>query len=200
MKPFLKKINRGVILSLLIILGIACYYGVIAIKDAPHKKEIERLLEGFYSDFEGVFFVPEEYLREGITEEQVKPLYSDIKAKLRPYFASEEDLETFFSDQVKEQIYFQTVQPNNQIKTHTCKFEKLRTVRLNHKKGTASVEAVYSHDSSQTFYDIEYENGRVIRTNPREYSQGVFSANCAFSLIQTDSGWKISKMQTKHWF
>lgn len=200
MKSFLKKINRGVILSLLIILGIACYYAVIAIKNAPHKEEMVMLLDDFYNDFEQVFIVPEEYLKEGITEEQVEPLYNDIKVRLRPYFADEEHLETFFTEQIKEQIFLQTVQPYNHVQFHTCEFVGIKSVKIDHKEHKATLYCTYMHESSMTYYDLEFTEGGVKRSNPHEYRSMPFKADCSFSLVQTDGKWKIERMQTGHWF
>lgn len=200
MKSFIKKINRGVILSLLIILGIASYYAALAIRNAPHKKEMDTLLTDFYNQYEQIFLVPEQYCTGITTEDQVKPLYSDIKSKLRPFFASQEDLDAFFTQHVEHDIFAQTVRPGFRVNSHDCEFVDIKAVKIDFKKDTATVHGIFRHGSSTTTYDLVFEQGREVWTNPREDTYGPYIIECSFTLAKVDGEWKITAMQSYHGF
>ena len=90
MKPLLKKINRGVILSLLVILALVGYYVTIGIINRGVNEELSKLCQSYLSVKQELALLPEEYRggKTPVPEEVMKQRQEERAQKLTPLFTS----------------------------------------------------------------------------------------------------------------
>jgi len=192
MKALLKKINRGVILSIIVILCIVGYYVVLGIKTAPVRKEMESLMTDFFGTYAQCAIVPKEYIKDNQTEEGIKPLLDSIHEKFEPYFSDEESLDNFMKIYSDEQIYNQAIYQNNLITSLSVNFKKFQSTKVDFQKNTASSTAVAAVDEKQVYYDLQWdENGKISSKQERSSN---FKSDKSYSVTFTkiNNKWLIT--------
>lgn len=192
MKGLLKKINRGVILSSVVILGIVGYYVFLSIKTAPARKEMESLATDFFGTYAQCAIVPTEYIKDKQTEEGIKPLVNSIREKFKPYFSDDEALDSFMEFYRSNQIDSQTIEQNNLINSLSINFKKMTSLKIDFNKNTASSTTVADYDSQQVYYDITWNDNGEIASKQQHPSNYKYDQRYSIGFVKVDGKWLIS--------
>jgi len=200
MKSKLRKINRGVILSTILIICIVGLYAGIGIKAAPEKNLMNEKITGFFEVLNTAFIVPEEYLKDNVTEAEVNKLIFEIRASFKPYFSTETALDVFINGTVKNQIENQTIYHNTLIKSYSSDYKKITDIKIDYKKLTAKTTVTYHHKSERVYYDLVYnEDGSVSKSNSSTNNNGNgWDLNMTVSMEKIDGNWFITAV-SQYW-
>jgi len=192
MKILLKKINRGVILSIIVILCIVGYYAFLSIKTAPARKEMESLMTDFCGTYAQCVIVPAEYIKDDQTVEGVQPLVDSIREKFKPYFSDDKALDSFIEFFRVNNIDSQTTGKNFLFTSVSMEFKKFPSFSVDFNKNTASAIATVGYDADETYYNFEFdENGEMTnKQGHNQHSDYDRSYSAQFSL--NDDKWLIS--------
>lgn len=104
---FLRKINRGVILSLAVILAICGYYLAIEIKNRPHRQEITELAKEFSEIWEDGQLRSEEY-RDYVVypEQELEKDAARLRERLKKIYVKDaEGVELWVNQLTTENFY-----------------------------------------------------------------------------------------------
>lgn len=191
MKSPLRKINRGLILSAAVILGIAIYYLGIFLQTAPEREPLRQTVSGFFQVLSESAVVPSEYLRDGITETEVAPLLRSIKEKFQPYFASQKDLDYFMDSYVKSTVYNQTVYPSQLIKEKSFTFKKNEGLKLDSEKNTATLTAAVKFANNMVYYDLRQNADGTVSKAGSSSSNYSWDTEVPVQLVKQNEKWLI---------
>ena len=193
MKSKFRKVNRGLILSILVVLGLAAYYVVLGIQAAPEKKGMDETLSGYFQVFAPSFLVPEEYKRPDVTEEDVEQLAEGIQEKFRPYFADQKSLSYFMENTILPQLRNQTIYPTQDVTQSVCDYQKLLDVDIDKETGTATARVRVKTSNNITYYEaIYHEDGRVTKKPSGSNSGYEWQQELTFSMQKADGKWLIT--------
>ncbi|MFR1517576.1 MAG: hypothetical protein ACLSVG_02190 [Clostridia bacterium] len=98
----LKKINRGLLLTLAVAVVVLIYIIVLSIKVENMKDDAERFLNGFLAADAGWKVIPEEY------KEDYEGYISEIGPAVRKYFADEGAYDYYIENNIHAQYRMQT--------------------------------------------------------------------------------------------
>lgn len=193
MKSKFRKINRGLILSLLVILGIVAYYVVLGIKAAPEKRLMDETLTGFFQQLAPAYLVPDEYKGEDVSREDVEKLSAELEAKFAPYFADTDSLSQFMEDNIIPTLESQTIYPTEEVVKAVCDYEKITEADID--GDTAVVKARAETSSEIQYYNVSYlEDGTIVK-HPSGTSGGgsyTWETTISFTMQKVDGAWLIT--------
>jgi len=192
MKILLKKINRGVILSIIVILCIVGYYVVLGIKTAPARKEMEALMTDFYSTYSQCAIVPTEYIVDGQTEEGIKPLSNSIREKFKEYFYNDESLDSFMTLFYNNVISEQAIRQMTLVKSISMDFKNLKSFDVDYDKKTANSLTYITVKTEKIYYDIQWNDDGTIKSKQEHNSNYSNVENYNVGFAQVNDKWLIS--------
>lgn len=195
MKSKFRKINRGLILSLLVVLGIVAYYAVLGIQAAPEKKLMNETLTGFFEQYAPAHIVPSEYKTLDVTKNDVKKLSDETEAKFKSYFADQKSLDIFMENEVDTMLEGQTIYPTQDVIKAVCNYKKILAADIDRKADKATVTALVEASSQMDYYNVEYnEDGSIAKKTPSGGRSGGYSweTQCTFTMEKVEGKWLIT--------
>ena len=195
MKSKFRKINRGLILSLLVILGVAAYYVALGIQAAPEKKLIDETLVGYFEQLAPSYIVPEEYKPPAVQKADVEKLAADIREKFRPYFADQKSLDYFMENTVLPSLESQTIYPTQEVVKAISDYQKLGEVNIDRQKETATVQARVKTGSEIRYYEVGFgEDGAITKKPAGSSSSGGYEweTTVNFTMQKVEGKWLIT--------
>lgn len=195
MKSKFRKVNRGLILSLLVVLGIVAYYAVLGVQAAPEKKLMNETLTGFFEQYAPAHIVPDEYKTLDVTKDQVKTLSDQTAKKFSPYFADQKSLDFFMENEIDSILESQTLYPSQDVIKAVCDYKKILSADIDRKDDKATVKALVQISSQAEYYNVEYnEDGTIAKKTPSGGHSGGYSweTQCTFTMQKTDGKWLIT--------
>jgi len=192
MKILFKKINRGVILSIIVILCIVGYYVFLSIKTAPARKEMESLMTDFCETYAECVIVPAEYIKDYKTEEGVQPLVDSIREKFKPYFSDDEALDSFIEFFYSNNIESQTIGQNFIFTSVSMEFKKFSSLSVDFNKNTASAIATVGFDADETYYNFEFDDDGEMINKQGHNQHSDYDRSYSAQFAHNDDKWLIS--------
>lgn len=180
MKSLLRKINRGVILSVAVILGIAAYYGVIAIRNAPERRGIEEIAKAFGEIYEEGYTRPAS-LRDFVDypKEQTEKDAKELKAKLEKIYVKDADgIQKWVSIFTTENEYKSTAY--QYYETYEITYKRLYSLKITGDTATASAD-----------YRIEW-TVRSDPSAPSSWGSPGHTGTASFKLEKTGGKWRAT--------
>ncbi len=193
MKSKFRKINRGLILSVLVVLGIVAYYVVLGIQTAPEKRLMNETFTGYFEVFAPSFLVPEEYKRPDVTEQDVEKLAGEIEEKFRPYFADDKSLSYFMDNTILPNLESQTIYPTQDVTKSVCEYQKLLEADIDKEKGTATARVRVKTSNNISYYEAIYHEDGTVTKKPSGSNSGYeWQQELTFSMQKLDGKWLIT--------
>lgn len=194
MKSKFRKINRGLILSLLVILGVAAYYVGLGIQEAPEKKLMDQTLAGYFEQLAPAYVVPEEYKTTTVQKADVEKLAGEIREKFRPYFADQTSLDAFMENTILSSLESQTLYPTQEVVKAVSDYQKIAEVKIDRKKDTAAVTAKIKSASEIKYYEVSYDEDGVMHKRPSGSSSSGYEweTTVNFTMRKVEGEWLIT--------
>ncbi len=102
----LAKINRGVILTVVVLLGVAAYLIGLEVMHSSARKEIGALCEEYVQAELGYHMLPEEYrgATPGMTEAELDSYIAQMKEDLTPYYVNNEQTYQYLFSSLEQSL------------------------------------------------------------------------------------------------
>ncbi|MCI8360613.1 MAG: hypothetical protein HFE86_04670 [Clostridiales bacterium] len=195
MKSKFRKINRGLILSLLVVLGVVAYYVVLGIQAAPEKKLMNETLTGYFEELAPAHIVPEQYKTASVTKADVEKLAAETKEKFKPYFADQKSLDVFMENTIIPALESQTIYPSQEVVEARSDYQKIVEASIDRENNTATVTAKIKHGSEIKYYEVSYEADGSIHKRPAGSSNSGgydWETDVSFTMQKVEGKWLIT--------
>jgi len=195
MKNLWHKINRGVILSIVIILAIAVYYGAVAIRISPDKAFMGETLDGLFTEYEKTFLLDDQLVSANLTTEQAQLLLDDMVDSFKPYFATVEAAKAFVTDMVAYDFTEQIVTKSQRYTEYAINLSRISDLKVDYKEKTATLTAKTRKSYLYTYYEYVYDTaGNVTGTNSTEQSSDNESYSYSVGMVKVGEKWLVSSV------
>ena len=190
MKRFIKKINRGVILSLVLLICIGIYYIVIDAKTTKVIAELTPLTNDFlvdystYSVYSGDDIIASEQLDDYV--ENLRPVFSK-------YFFSDGGCSEFL-EQLKQILVSQTYKKSVKVHISTNTFSKFDKMSIDFSKKTGETYLYVDYRKTSESLSVDFT------TNNEKYTNNgltKYTKNCYMTFAKNDSGEWLIKSYTE---
>ena len=195
MKSKFRKVNRGLILSLLVILGVVAYYVVLGIQAAPEKKLMHETLTGYFEELAPAYIVPEQYKTASVTKADVEKLAAETREKFKPYFADQKSLDVFMESTIVPVLESQTIYPSQEVAALRNDYQKIVEASIDQDKNTATVTAKVKHSREIKYYEVSYDADGSIHKRPAGSSNSAgydWELDISFTMQKVEGKWLIT--------
>ncbi len=176
----LKKLNRGFVLTLAVIIAVSAYLVYLNAARKSDRSEIEKLNSDFFAAYSRVMTLPDAVMaKEGLKEKDFDALAAENMKELKTYFADNELCGKYTQNALSD-IYEKQYTAKKAVAECTVTVARINNYNFNADFASAdvSVNVIYSGPAS-------------IRGNIGETSSDRFSSSESMAFQKTDSGWKI---------
>lgn len=137
----LKKINRGLILTVIVVIGVAVYLACLSSAQAADREEIISICEDYIKAETGYSMLPEKYRKENpeIPEQELDAYINEAKTELKKFYVDNENTYKYLLERIESSLKSQAA-GDDVILTYTKDIYKVDSVAFDGDK--ASVELI----------------------------------------------------------
>jgi hypothetical protein len=178
---FLRKINKGFILTILVLIALAIYLVQLEIQRNEEKPEIEKVCKEYielvnkYSNFQDV---------DISTEEKEKEYISKIREEIKPYLI---DNEYVLDSQSENLLYNLENAVSQKVKTKVRKIEKIKKYVFDGNEVTVTLNS-----------SIEIEKYEDNEDEEEVINKKTYDAEDTITLTKVDDTWKITYVELQN--
>ncbi len=176
---FLKKLNRGLILTVLVLIGVAAYLITLGVIHRGDKADIKDLVSEYLEAQNGAFFLSEEALGDASFNSDAA--LAKIKATLSPFFA--EETASGLDETVRTTLYQQERQHSlgKRIEKAESRIQKMTGYDFegNYAEVTVTVSLVYDGP------------GELCGERFRENATFSYESSFSFICVKEQGEWKL---------
>ena len=210
---FLRRVNRGIVLAILLIIGLACYLIVDNIAFKDEREAIKQVLEDYAKDMGTFLLLPEQYREIGVSvpDSVVENKIKENNELVNKYFTSENsgnnrynifNIEESIANELKI-LLKNNQESRNKIKSYEAKITKVKSIAKN---GTSlvSVEAVMDITTIATrgaeMFNVFYSDGMYSKDNPEvtedmSFFTRSYEVTFECEMVKRNGTWKFSNSQ-----
>ena len=213
-KKFMKKLNRGLALALVLVIGLAIYIAVDETRFKKEKPQIVQTLNAYMADLGKVMNTPEEYqkLGEKMPEEALKQQEKELEEVLNRYWISTGSRgenyyysETYLQEwlQIVNALLEQTSYGNGYLSSWNCRIEGSPQIYKNG-SDSATVQLDYTliaeytgkvnvpGPDSYASLSVELEtDGSSQQEQENQAMRLTVTGSLGFELERSDNTWRI---------
>ena len=107
----LKKINRGLILTVIVVIGVAVYLGCLGSAQAADREEIISICEDYIKAETGYSMLPEKYRKENpeIPEQELDAYINEAKTELKKFYVDNENTYKYLLERIESSLKSRSV-------------------------------------------------------------------------------------------
>lgn len=212
---FFRRINRGIVLGIILVIGLSCYLAIDSIAFEDERETIKQVLEDYARDMEAFLLLPEKYREIGVNvpDPVIENKIKENNELVNKYFTSttksyRRNMKESIAGEL-ERMLKSNQESGNKIKSCEARLTKVKNI-TKHGSNLVTVEAVMdittiSTLEAETFHLFHgggtyYDNNLEI---PADMSFLTRSYEITFTceMVKRDGAWMFSNsegMSTMH--
>ena len=217
MKSFLKKMNRGVALAIVLVIGLGGFLIVDAVTFSKEEPILKEFLEEYLQEYSQIILLPEQYreIDADIPDDVINAKNEESKKFIEKYFTEYNTNNRNYNNSSMQNItnglkfIFQYNKDNGYcIKNAECSLSNISSiqkqgtnaVRINFKvnmKVSASPQAQYVF-LTQTYSSVDnrYNNS----TDSKNIADETLESDFTVILLKINGNWKIAEVQGGYYY
>ncbi len=210
MKKFLRNMNRGIALLIVLAIGFAGYVVYDTVSFKKEKPQIEKLMESYFGELNQMSLLPEEYRTAGKlpTQEVINQKRTENRAVIDKYFTTKEVRNGWMDKgEILRELdaMLEKMKSGNDFVTGVeIGFKDVESIKkIAPNTAVVNVNYFYTYravGNCDVFTGNGFSHTEWMVNNPAELSDGKLreykATQCStdFTLYKTSDGWKIAKL------
>jgi hypothetical protein len=144
---FLRRVNRGIVLGIALIIGLACYWTIDNIAFKTEREAIRQVMEDYTKDMETFLLLPEQYREIGteVPNSVIENKMEENKILIDKYFSNKNNnygwsLKESVTSDIRH-VLKNNQETGNKVKSYEAKLTRVKSI-TKHGSNLVTVEAV----------------------------------------------------------
>ncbi|MDD2361592.1 MAG: hypothetical protein PHH84_01340 [Oscillospiraceae bacterium] len=208
---FLRRINRGIVLAIVLIIGLSCYLTVDGIAFKDEKEAIKQVLEDYAEDMESFLLLPEQYREIGtsVPDSVIENKIKENNNLISKYFINGNTGGWNMKESITQDLERKlknNQETGNKVKSFDASLKRVKSI-TKHGASLVTVEAVMSLMSTATteaeLFHIFQGGGKYYYENPDKSEDITFSTQSdeitfTCEMVKRNGAWMFSNYESMY--